>query len=285
MRVLVAHGPRERVVALIVGDRRVRAEAEQHLRELLAPFARRHHQRRGAVGRAGVEVGAALDQELRDLLVAGEHRVVQRRPLQAAAVELRAAGEQPARGLEMPAPGGEQERLLAVHRGPVHVRAAAHEQLHHLEVAFPRRDHQPGADAVGEVVGGQALRRARRARSARRRARSRSRTGRGRAARRARPGTHAPKTSAASAAAPRWRIVAKTFIESGSDSMPYMVRESRRAVKVPGPAACVLPRGCPARGGTRRGSGPCGSPAAPPSRARPSRRSARPRPRPPARGR
>ena len=97
--------------------------------------------------------GAALEEHLHHLLVAAKRGVVERRPLQPLAVDLRAAVEEPLRRFPASPPGGEHQRLLALVVGEVDVRAAADEELHHRDVALPCGDHQPGADALAGEVG------------------------------------------------------------------------------------------------------------------------------------
>ena len=48
------------------------------------------------------------------------------------------------------------QRCFAPGVGLVHAGAVRDEKLHHRQVAAPGRDHQAGADAVGEGVGVQA---------------------------------------------------------------------------------------------------------------------------------
>ena len=152
---VVAHRPLQRAIAPVVLEPALGALLDQQARQFLAPLVDRHHQHAGAVGAQGVDIGALLHQVIDHLALPGEDRIVQRRPLARRRIDPRAAVDQPLDRLELPAPGGEDDRRLAVAVHPVDVGAARNEQPHHVDVAFPGADHQAGADAAAHEIGGQ----------------------------------------------------------------------------------------------------------------------------------
>mgnify|MGYP006960932683 CR=1 FL=1 len=142
---VIAHGQRQRRIAPIIFRARIGAGLKEHLGDPLAPLTGGHHQRRGAVGGARVDVRSALEKEQRNVVVAVEHRVVQCPPIVAVAINRRAILEQPLHGRKVPVPNRKLQRLLTVAIGPTRIGAARDEQLHHFNVAMPGGIHQPGA--------------------------------------------------------------------------------------------------------------------------------------------
>ena len=154
---VVAHGHGQWRVAPVALQGGIRTRFEEHLRQSVATFAGGHHQGRRAVRRTRIDVGSAREEIADHLLVTVEDRVVKGSPLISLAFEWRPVIEQPLDRVQMPAPGGELQRLLAVAVGTPHIGTALDEQRHHLDVAIPGGDHQPTADVCCLVFGIEAV--------------------------------------------------------------------------------------------------------------------------------
>jgi hypothetical protein len=129
----------------------IRAVVEQQLDCRNVVATRGHHERRGAVGRARVDIGRLVEQQLHDIIVAVRRRVMQRRP--ALLVDLGALRDQELHEVEVAVQRREHHRVLArlVLRLDIRLRIRD-ERRGHLVGLLPRREHEErDALVVGEV--------------------------------------------------------------------------------------------------------------------------------------
>ena len=150
---VVAHRQRQGIVTPVVFGLRVGARLQEYLGQIFAPFARRHHQWRRAVGRLGVDLGATGNQLLGEVGVAVEHGVMQCAPVVAVAIEIGAVRQQPGDGVNVVVPSGQLQGLLAIAVGASGIGAALDEERHHRHIAVPGRDHQPCTDFIALELG------------------------------------------------------------------------------------------------------------------------------------
>ena len=77
---------------------------------------------------------------------------MQRAPFVAFAIDLRTMQHEPSRRLALALPHGEHQRLLVKTVFEIDVRAVLQKELHHRNIAAPRRNHHPGAEIAALEV-------------------------------------------------------------------------------------------------------------------------------------